>query len=267
MLSISQLEVLRNLILKRTGIYYPKNKDFLLQSRVMALSREGGFRTEGDVIREMKNDESELWGSFIKSFTTNHTFFFRETEHFDMLIQEIRKKGLTCPKIWIAAASTGEELYTMAIRLIEAGIRDYFILASDINKQNLLHVKKGVYPASRLKFVPPAMVRRYFTVVNVPRDELHYRVKDILRKQFVLKTLNLTYTLRFEDSFDFVFCRNVLMYFPANIQKQVVRMTLDNLSPDGLLFVGHSESLGNLGLGHEISTEDVAVYRKKVRNG
>lgn len=267
MLSISQLEVLRSLIQKRTGIFYPKNKDFLLQARVSSLCKDGGFRTEAEVIKEMKNDDSELWGSFIKSFTTNHTFFFREVEHYDLLIKEIRSRNLEKPTIWIAAASTGEELYTMEIRLIEAGIRDYFIMVSDINKQNLMQVKKALYPAGRLKFVPENLLRRYFTLVRKPQEEDHYQVKDILKTGFVLKTLNLTDPLRFEQKFDFVFCRNVLMYFPAPVQKQVVRMTMDNLNPGGCLFIGHSESLGSLQLGHEMDTVDVAVYRKKVRNG
>ena len=151
-------------------------------------------------------------------------------------------------------------VFQRIIELLEHGISDFFIVATDINKEVLLQCKRGVYPRERMKEMGDAIVNKYFTKVGGTQEL--YRVKPFLKEFFILKKLNLIDDLRFERQFDYIFCRNVLIYFDLETQRRVLDNLLANLKDLGYLFVGHSESL--LHVTGKIEAVFSSVYNKKL---
>lgn len=265
-LSVSQMELLRRLVHTRTGIYYPPRKNFFLESRIQGLMRRSGYTSAAVLLQELVKGNNALWDGFIKSFTTNHTYFFREADHFDRMIDEMRKQGLKEPKIWVAASSTGEEVYSIVIALREKGYLNYRIMASDINRNNLLALRKGVYPESRMHYMSPDRIQRWFAPVMASgRNDPVWQVRPAMKAGIFTRVLNLSDRLAFETRFDFIFCRNVLMYFQSETQHAVVEMLGDNLEDRGLLFIGHSENI--LRPCRNLEPVGMATFRKKVANG
>jgi chemotaxis protein methyltransferase CheR len=132
-------------------------------------------------------------------------------------------------------------------------------VASDINSDVLHHCKKGVYSAERMRELTPALVTKYF--LPVEGHPGRFRVKSYLKKYFILKKLNLIEKIRFEAPFDYIFCRNVLIYFDQDTQKLVIENLIANLDRLGYLFVGHSESL--LHLTDRLESVFSSVYNVK----
>jgi len=241
---------------------YTEKKNYLLETRVQSMQNTLNFDDPEDLLAALAKEDGsgKLWESFIKAFTTNHTYFFREADHFNHVVRDIRTRNLQSVNIWIAAASTGEEVYSLGISLLEYGIRDFKILASDINRQNLVWMKKGRYGESRFMSTPPEYRKRYFHEVQDAKD-IQWEVIPLLKEHVYAKVLNLSQNLMFQNLFDFVFCRNVLMYFEEGVQNRVITMLEHNLKPEGLLFIGHSEVIINP--GPYLLQEHLACFRKR----
>jgi len=194
--------------------------------------------------------------------TTNETYFFREQRHFDFLRAEIakRERGPLPLRIWSAAGSTGEEAYSIAMLLEDcyAG-RPWEIIASDISTRVLHKARAGHYPMQRATHVPPNYLQR-FCLKGEGSHEGTLLIQRSLRDKVKFLQVNLNATLPSLGMFDFVFLRNVLIYFNADTKRKVIARVLSAVRPDGFLLIGHSESL------HEIS-EDVqsiapSIYRR-----
>ncbi|HKL84937.1 MAG TPA: CheR family methyltransferase [Treponemataceae bacterium] len=193
---------------------------------------------------------------FLREIAVGHTFFFREDAHFSRLVEDIRSRSIRSPLIWCAASSTGEEPYSIIISLLESGMRDFKVLASDVNMESLRAMNRGTYHISKFQNIDERILRTYFTRVN----EFTLKVRPGLRKYLSIKRLNLHETIEFENHFDYVFCRNVMIYFDDPGRIRVLRTLASNLAPRGLLFVGHSEAL--LALNESLRKEGSAFYRK-----
>jgi chemotaxis protein methyltransferase CheR len=187
--------------------------------------------------------------------STNLTEFFREAAHFDFLaekalpalLEKKRKKREKKIRIWSAGCSTGEEPYSISMILAECieqlGEWDIKILATDLSTRVLKKAMQGVYAKDRLKGIPLQMLNAYFEK-GVHNFKDHYRVKDFLRNMIVFRRLNLIDgAFPFKGQFDFIFCRNVMIYFHKQTQAELVSKFYQHLAPDGYLFLGHSESL------------------------
>jgi len=263
-----QLELFREIIRKRTGVFIPKKKDYLLDARLQKMLRASGLTNMSNLLATLQSDPELLQELLIQFSTTNHTFFFREAEHFTLLIEDIRRHSRRKYIIWIAASSTGEEVWSTAIILREAGIINFLILASDINIENLKYLKQGLYPVSRFREMPTTLLEKYFDPLpSSDGDEgnKQYRVKQILHPHVVCRTINLLDPLQLVEAVPYIFCRNVLMYFDKETQRRVLNHLTNNLSQDGLLFIGQSESL--LGLNCPLVNVAPSVYRKKENHG
>lgn len=243
----------------RWGISVPREKAYLLEAKLRKALESTGFDSLEELLET--NDERQLQ-RIAQAITTNHTFFFREADHFDTLVQDARKKGHRRLLIWSAAASSGEECYSLAIRLLEEGWEDFRILASDIDHGMLQILNQGVYPESRLQNVPAHLLRRYFEPAGSHQGREYFHVRPDLRDRVVIKALNLLEEHRFPEPFDYVLCRNVLIYFDHRTQGQVIDSLSNHLKADGLLFLGHSESL--TAIPHSCRYQQVApsVYRQ-----
>jgi len=257
--SQGDLTKFRNFIRQELGISIPPRKDYLVESKLRKALETTGFHTLSAMLGGL--DETTRRG-ITQAVTTNHTFFFREAEHFDTLVADARRRQLRRPLIWCAASSSGEEPYSLAIRLLEEGYRDFLILASDIDPQMLGYVNQGLYPDERLKLVSPELLRTYFVDEGVRRGTRWYQVKPLLRQKLIVKRLNLLEEHTFERKFDFVLCRNVLIYFDHETQGSVIDKVSRTLQTGGVLFLGHSESLLAIPHAGRFVQLESSAYRK-----
>jgi len=186
----------------------------------------------------------------INVLTTNHTYFMRESAHFDYMLRAAlpwakakarREKDL---RIWCAASSTGEEPYTLAMVLLDFfGIEhsewDTRVLATDVSTKVLEHAVKGVYLKEEIAPLPPKWKQRYFKQI----DAEEYRVKDVLKKEVIFRQFNLMNQFPFKRKFHIVFIRNVMIYFQDDTKYQLIQKIYDYMEPGGFLFIGTTESL------------------------
>ena len=253
------LDLFRELIHDRMGIYISTDKNYLLENKLARILSRGNYLSIHELYKMLKENHGGTMEDLVRYVTTTHTFFFRESIHLQILRNDILLRRITRPKIWVAASSTGEEVYSIIIELLEHGITDFFILATDINKDVLRHCRRGVYSRDRMKEMDDAVIKKYFTRVE-GAGEL-YRARDILRANFIVKRVNLIDNIRFEEKFDYIFCRNVLIYFDVETQRRVLDVLMANLKDLGYLFVGHSESL--LNVTDRLESVFASVYNKK----
>jgi chemotaxis protein methyltransferase CheR len=192
--------------------------------------------------------------------TTNETYFFREQQHFDLL-KDLLQQGWPghVPQIWSAACSSGEEPYSIAMTLAEHfGDKPWQVDASDLSKRMLSTAEQGLYPLSRAREVPSALLRKY-CLKGLGQFDGYLLVEPGLRQRLSLHTHNLMEPVTRKKKYDLIFLRNVLIYFDAPSKKTIINHLLQALQPGGLLFVGHSESLN--GITDALVPLRPAVYR------
>ena len=260
------------LVYTQCGIRLHEGKKALLQARLNKRLRATGIPSYEDYFHHITvDDHSPEMIHFLDSISTNLTYFFRESQHFDYLetvavpelLERKRKCGIDRVRFWSAGCSTGEEAYGLAMcilsRLDEPRKWDFRILATDISTRVLEIAARGIYPSEKVKKVPPQLRQLYFNK-SIKRDgEADYEVTDHLRSVISFRRLNLNDHYPFKGPFDCIFCRNVMIYFDKRTQETLVGRLATYLSPGGYLFVGHSESL--TGLTHPLSYVRPAVYR------
>lgn len=254
------MDAVQIIIKQRLGIHVGEEKYYLLASKLQKLMAAAGLGSVGAAISFLKEDTAESSRLLARCFTTNHTFFFREASHFQVLAELASHAKKHPLLLWCAAASTGEEAYSMAISLLQAGVRDFRIMASDINIENLKVCRRGIYHADRFKFMPPDLRLQYFRKLNHESGQNYWQVSDSLKEKVVLRRLNLLDRFRFQADFSFIFCRNVMIYFDKTTQRQVLKNLTANLLPGGYLFVGHSEPI--MVASPRLVQAGVSVYRK-----
>ena len=192
-----------------------------------------------------KNPDSPVVRDLIDNLTTNHTYFMRESEHFKFLKEVVLpdvKNSLADTKdlrTWCAAASTGEEAYTLAMIYkdyfaLEDRMWDTTVLATDISTRVLEHAKKGIYLKEQIEPLPDMWKRRYFRNVNTEECA----VTEELKKQVVFRKFNLMDPLPFRQRLHVVFIRNVMIYFDDETKNDLVKRIYDMLVPGGYMFIG-----------------------------
>lgn len=200
----------------------------------------------------------------IDLLTTNETYFFREARHFEHLrgLLQQRRQGDAAFRVWSAACSTGEEPYSIAMVLADLlPAQSWEVLASDISARVLDTARSGHYPMARASHVPPDYLRR-FCLKGIDVEEGTLLVSRVLRECVEFAQVNLNAArLPALGRFDVIFLRNVLIYFDAPTKRRVVQRVLECLRAGGHLYIGHSESLHDLGL--PLRTVAPAIYRKE----
>lgn len=256
-------ERVRSMIHARAGISLAPSKKTMVYSRLSRRLRELGLRDFDAYLALLESDDSSEWAGFTNALTTNLTSFFREPYHFPILADHLRqclgrRREL---RVWCAAASTGEEPYSIAMTAVEAlGERPpVSIVASDIDTRVLATARAGVYPIAAIEALTPER-RRRFLLRGKGAREGYARIRPELAALVDFRQLNLVdLPERFEGPFDAIFCRNVLIYFDAATKQRVVERLRGMLHPDGLLFVGHSENFA--GARNGFRAEGKTVYR------
>jgi chemotaxis protein methyltransferase CheR len=240
------------------GIKMPEGKMSMLEGRLRRRVRATGMddiQSYCAWIFEHGHLNAEA-PHLINAVTTNKTDFFRESAHFDFLNQvalpALSKAGVRKIRAWSSACSTGPEAYTMAMVLDDYAGRhagtSYGILATDIDTDVLATAKRGVYPAEQVLPVPAALSRKYIMhPSDAHRDEV--RMAPALRSAIGFARFNLMaphYPVG--EAMHLIFCRNVLIYFDKPTQRAVIARLAEKLTPNGYLFLGHSESIQGLDL-------------------
>ncbi|MCC8189899.1 MAG: chemotaxis protein CheR [Planctomycetes bacterium] len=266
-----EFEELAALISSTFGIRIGENKITLVTGRMHPMMEKYCFKTHRDCLEAIKNDSTgELISELANRISTNHTAFYREDAHFQLLQERVlpevvKAKNATGNRdlrVWCAACATGEEAYTILFTLIRYFQFDYGlwragVLATDISAQALDTARAGRYDPGRLEPVPRDLVGRFFNRV----DAATFEVKPEFRSEVTFRRLNLMNDrYPFRQPFDIIFCRNVMIYFSRAIRLRLLRRLHDWLVPGGYLFIGHSESL--VGGHHGYDYVAPALYRR-----
>ncbi|MBU8907245.1 CheR family methyltransferase [Desertibacillus haloalkaliphilus] len=245
-------------IKRQTGIDLSLYKEAQMKRRLNSLREKRGFRDFNQFYQGML-DDGELFNEFLERMTINVSEFYRNPRRWDVLENKIIPRLLTQKrrlKIWSAACSTGEEPYTIAMIMSKfVPLSSVSILATDIDRAILERAKAGVYSERALKEVPKDMLKKYFT-----KDELGYRVTRDIKSVIQFKEQNLL-SDRFEDDFDLIVCRNVMIYFTEEAKHELYHKFSDALKPGGVLFVGSTEQIFNPST-YGFESEDTFFYRK-----
>ena len=263
---------IQDLVGERTGIVLSDIKRTMVYSRVVRRIRKCGISSFTEYCELLKDgDESELI-EFTNAITTNLTSFFREPHHFDYLKNtvlpelEAQKRDKRI-RIWSAGCSSGEEPYSIAMT-----VHDYFkdkpgwdikILATDLDYEMVARAASGVYKEDRVTGLDKNHLRNY---VKKGKGSLQGSVKmdSRLMDMITFKQLNLLHEWPMKGPFDFMFCRNVVIYFNKDTQKVLFDRYADLLPDNAALFIGHSESLFKVTKRFKLIGQ--TIYRKGLRD-
>ena len=254
-MSAADFERIRALIHERAGISLHAGKQAMVYSRLARRLRETGHRSFAGYLQDLERSagaaaEAE-WQEFVNCLTTNLTSFFREEHHFHALVEDLRARAALVGggpiRLWCNAASTGEEPYSLAMTVVEAlgagaAVR---LLCTDIDTKVLAAAERGVYPADARGLTPERLRRHFLRGTGVNAGSI--RVRPELARLVEFRPFNLMSTnwASLGDPFDFVFCRNVMIYFDHATQRRVLERIHGVLRPGGLLYVGHSENFSD----------------------
>ena len=264
--------ILVDLVYEHSRIRLGADKQTLLTNRLQKRLRVLGLKSYDDYCAVLESPEgSEEIEELVDLISTNHTKFFRERDHFSFLVNRVlpvlmpRLVSSRLPlRLWSAAASSGEEAYTMAIVVAEH-LRSYSpvewqITASDISRRMLAHAQQGIYQMDAVQTVPPELLKRYFQKgIGVRAGTC--RIKRELRERLRFERINLfqpTYPVARKQHV--IFCRNVMIYFDPPSRAIAVQRLTQHLSQGGYLIVGHSESL--LGTRHGLQPIQQGIYQR-----
>ena len=245
--SDADFQRVRELIYQRAGISLNAGKQAMVYSRLSRRLRDTSHRTFASYLQWLQANNGPSgdaeWQEFVNCLTTNLTSFFREDHHFHALVDDLRARQGRALRIWCSAASTGEEPYSIAMTVAEtlgtqAQVR---IVASDIDTKVLATAQRGVYDADARGLSAERMARHFMR--GKGGNAGFIRVKPELAKGIEFRAFNLMgRNWSLGEPFDIIFCRNVMIYFDAPTQRQVLQQMHGVLKPGGLLYVGHSEN-------------------------
>jgi chemotaxis protein methyltransferase CheR len=261
-------QALRDLLHQHCGIALSPSKLTMVQSRLAKRLRKLGLQSYEDYLDVLRDPAAEEWTEFINALTTNLTSFFREEHHFTRLVELIRPTFERTRKIriWSAGCSTGEEPYTLAMTLqhafgAQASIQ---IIASDLDTSVLETAARGVYPVDRIEALPLSW-KQFGFLKGKGANQGSVRVRPELRARVSFQQMNLRDAdWPIDGPFQAIFCRNVMIYFDKPTQKNLLARYHRLLEPEGLLFVGHSESLLDNTSGFQSLGQ--TIYRRKATN-
>jgi chemotaxis protein methyltransferase CheR len=257
------LERICALIYQRAGIVLAAHKRDMVYSRVGRRVRHLHLTRFSDYLAQLEGDpRSAEWEAFTNALTTNLTSFFREEHHFPLLARHVA--GRAGPvRVWCAAASTGQEPYSIAMQLVETlGERaDVRVFATDIDTQALDVAARGVYPMTQVEKLDEKRRKRFFQKGGGQRAG-YARVRPELAARVTFQPLNLVAgNWPKHDLFDAVFCRNVMIYFDTETQAKILKRFVPHMKPDALLFAGHSENFTYISDQFRLRGQTVYILR------
>lgn len=246
-----------------------QQKRVLIEGRLCNEIRQKGYETYHDYLETVYNDKTgtEII-ALLNKLTTNHTFFMRESEHYDFMKNTVLPYivSLNRPRkyvrIWSAGCSSGEEAYTTQMQMqeffgVNASKWDTEIFASDISENVMNKAKQAIYHADSMKHLDPSWKKKYFE----PMDNDCFKVSSTITSKVKFGTFNLMHPIPKPTTlYDIIFCRNVMIYFDTPTKLDLVNRFYDAITPGGYLFIGHAESIPRGNTKYEYIKP--AIYRK-----
>jgi chemotaxis protein methyltransferase CheR len=263
-------DFLRKFLKERSGLDLSADKQYLVESRLMPLARKANLSGIEELVQKIKNGSSTVASDVVEAMTTNETFFFRDKLPFDhlrdvvlpeMIQARAARKSL---RIWCAAASTGQEPYSIAMTIKEmsaqlAGWR-IEIIGTDISQQVLEKSKSGIYTQFEVqRGLPIQLLVKYFKQTG----EM-WQINPEIRSMIQYKPLNLLQDFSSMGKFDIVFCRNVLIYFDQEMKTQIFGRLAKCTEPDGFLALGAAETVVGLTDTFKPHADKRGLYRPNV---
>lgn len=243
-------EFISGILKKRSGLVLTPEKMYLLESRLTPIARKRGLSSIDELVGALRaKPTEELLEAVTEAMTTNESFFFRDQKPFDqfkdlvfphLLESRAAKKSF---RIWSAAASTGQEPYSLAMLINEAAAKiagwKIDIIGTDISREVLDRAEQGVYTQFEVqRGLPITLLMKYFNQVNES-----WHISDDMKKMVQYKYFNLLDDLKPLGQFDVVYCRNVLIYFDQPTKKEILERIAAQMAPDGFLFLGGAETV------------------------
>ncbi|MGE0289712.1 MAG: protein-glutamate O-methyltransferase CheR [Bradyrhizobium sp.] len=245
-------EYLRKLLKDQSGLDLSADKQYLIESRLVPLSRKAGLAGIPELVQKMKTGSPSLVAQVVEAMTTNETFFFRDKMPFDHFRQSIMPEVLKARasrksiRIWCAAGSTGQEPYSLAMCLKEmepqlAGFK-VDIIATDLSQEVLEKSKAGLYSQFEVqRGLPIQMLVKYFK-----QNGEFWQINPELRAMVQHRKLNLLHDFSQLGTFDVIFCRNVLIYFDQDTKINIFSRLRKAMEADGFLVLGAAETVVGL---------------------
>lgn len=270
-------QFIRDIVYRHSRINLGPDKQELVTARLGKRLRATGLPTVSSYCELLRSSAgAEELGNLIDVISTNHTYFFREDGHFtalrDLILPDLVRRretsGWSALRVWSAACSSGEEPYSVAIAMDEYCTAHNVswprrLEATDISTRILARAEAGIYPAETISRIPPATVKNYFQT-GYDEQAGYFRIKPAIRSQITFRRLNLLEgTPPFNEPFQIIFCRNVMIYFDRATQEELINRLKARLVPGGYLLVGHSESL--TGINHGLKIVRPATYQLPIR--
>lgn len=244
-------------------------KKILVEGRLTSTITNKGLKGFDAYFKMLKADRTGLETiNLLNKITTNHTYFFRENEHFEYMMEKIlpflekKHSNERVLRIWSAGCSSGQEPYTIAMCIAEffgsrKSLWDTTILCTDISENVMKKAKKGVYNKNDIKEVPETWLKKYFK----ERRDGTYEVVPKIKDELIFRNLNLMDAFTFQKPFDLIFCRNVMIYFDNETKDKLVRKFYEVTDEDGYLFIGHSEVINKADMGYTFIVP--AIYQRR----
>lgn len=249
-MNVNDFELISQLLKKRSGLVLSEDKAYLLESRLNPVARKWGLSGFDELAQQVrKTNDEKLLVDITEAMTTNESFFFRDQKPFDqfrdvvlpyLLEHRASKKSI---RIWCAAASSGQEPYTLAMMLKEAQAKlagwRIEIVGTDISQEILDKAKEGVYSQFEVqRGLPINLLVKYFA-----QAEDRWKLNDEIRNMVTFKNFNLLNSMSGMGQFDVIFCRNVLIYFDQPTKTQVLNQMSGLMANDGFLYLGGAETV------------------------
>ncbi|MDZ4741607.1 MAG: protein-glutamate O-methyltransferase CheR [Alphaproteobacteria bacterium] len=266
----ADLAFIAQMLKRRSGLIVTADKTYLLESRLGPVARKHGLTNLDAIVAKLRAGDEPLARSVTEAMTTNESFFFRDRTPFDhfekIMLPALTKVRLSQRKlrIWCAAASTGQEPYSLAMLLKERSkqINDWKIeiLGTDLSPDVLSRAQAGIYSQFEVQRGLPIQM----LVKNFAKESEQWRIKEEIRSMVCYRVFNLLDPFTGLGTYDIVFCRNVLIYFDEQTKKSVLERIAQLLPDDGYLVLGAAETV--VGVTNAFAPVDGArgLYAKNV---
>ncbi len=272
-MNVSDFEYISQFLKKRSGLVLSQDKAYLLESRLNPVARKWNLSGFDELVQKVRasNDERIL-SDITEAMTTNESFFFRDQKPFDlfkdMVLPQLLEKraGSKTIRIWSAACSSGQEPYTLAMLLKEAGPAlagwKIEIVATDLSNDILNKAKEGVYTQFEVqRGLPINLLVKYFQQAGD-----RWQIDSSIRNMVTFKPFNLLESPSMLGKFDVVFCRNVLIYFEQATKSTVLAKIAKQMPDDGFLYLGGAETVLGISDDFQLIPGKRGIYGL-VRNG
>ena len=241
---------LREMLKTESGLVLTEDKQYLLESRLSPLVKKHGFTSVQDLVQKWRRGaDKALQSRIVEAMTINESFFFRDKSPFDNfenhMLKDLIERNKTSRhiRIWSAAASTGQEAYSLAMILKEYATElqgwKVEIIGTDLCSDALEKAKTGIYSQFEVqRGLPINQLIKYFT-----QDGESWQINEDIRSMVTFRPYNLLSSFSALGQFDVIFCRNVLIYFDKDTKKDVLLRMKEIIPSDGALFLGAAETV------------------------